>query len=64
MNHGKEFFLYTLGVVVPDELCKYDITVKRSNESKPFCTIFTNKNGKAVLRVNPWEEDGIVVTIP
>lgn len=64
MNSSKDYFLSTLGVSVPPSLSRYDLTIQRATEKKPFCSILTNKDGVTVLRVNPWEPQGVTITIP
>lgn len=63
MSTSKEFFLSVLNVLVPNELIKFDLTIQRENESEPFCTIITDKNGRTFLRVNPWDESGVRILI-
>ena len=60
MCSSKEFFLSALGVnSIPAELNCHDIAIQRYDEKEPFCMIKMRKDGKTILRVNPWEVEGI-----
>lgn len=60
MNTTKEFFLSAIGVSVPNDILEYDVFIQKHGDTTPSFGIIHKKDGSVVLRVNPWEYDGIV----
>jgi hypothetical protein len=63
MHNSKDYFLSILGVSVPPTMAA-NLSFQRRNEQKPFCSIITDSKGKTFLRVNPMEDNGVVIIIP
>lgn len=63
MHSSKDFFLSAIGVVLPSELMEYDVFIRGNEDTQPSFGIIHRTDGTIILRVNPWEYDGIVITI-
>lgn len=63
MNSSKDFFLSAIGVTLPNEVMDYDVFIQKDRDKQPSFGIMHKKDGSVILRVNPWDCDGIIVKL-